>query len=95
MSKADEQKVTIEERIPIVADERVPPGMALLGYDKDGKLVYAKNIDQATDAPERRCIHCGAVVHEEDGWWLDENGDQVCEDSEGEFGPHEVEALDA
>jgi len=46
-------------------------------------------------ANERRCRFCGAVVHEEDGWWLDENGDQVCEDEEGAFGPHDVEEVEA
>jgi hypothetical protein len=44
MSKSD--KVIIEERIPIVADERVPPGMGWLGYDADGKLVVVINLDK-------------------------------------------------
>ena len=52
------RKVTIEERIPIVADDRVPKGMGWLGYDAEGKLVVAINLDNTTsvvlwdDAPK-------------------------------------------
>ena len=42
------KKVTLLERIPIVRDNRVPPGMAWVGYDKDGRLVYTVGINKTT-----------------------------------------------
>lgn len=41
------RKVNRDYRVPVVADDRVPPGMAFVGYDKDGKLVALVNIDKA------------------------------------------------
>ena len=42
------------------------------------------------DAPEIRCAHCQTVIHEEDGWWLDEYDDLTCwgNDGEDDLGPH-------
>jgi hypothetical protein len=41
-------------------------------------------------APEIRCAHCQTVIHEEDGWWLDEYDDLTCwgDGGEDDLGPH-------
>ena len=41
------RKVNCDYRVPVVADDRVPPGMAVVGYDANGELVALVNIDKA------------------------------------------------
>jgi hypothetical protein len=42
-----QRTVNRDYHVPVVPDDRVPPGMACVGYDKDGNLVALVNIDKA------------------------------------------------
>ena len=42
-----------------------------------------------------RCAFCGRPITEEDDWWIDDEGDLVCEGPDGSLGPHQPGEPDA
>lgn len=34
------------------------------------------------------CAYCGRPIYEEDDWWVDNDGNLVCEASDESLGPH-------